>query len=332
MLRPLIPSLLRSASRPMILPDIGSASPPVGSIVSASSRALALVAGTAGTLSTWGASGFAAWTGGSTAYNASPKFLIDGYRVTNSGRSYELNQNGVGAASGGPTGTTQTEADNTARWGHMGAGNGGLLSTVSGSKLLVCCMRGNHAAAPSPNAIDVSGGQTPTTLAGGPRSYAAFPQSASMLQIFDVPAGFSNHQIDCQYGPFSGGQRDEVSAQYVCVSGVSAVETTSYVEVATSTGGFCTTAPITTTVATLYLVFWLGNGNVITVGNKHVATPNDGLSAITFADTTLALDAAGYIQSRVFFLQLSGPVTNFTTRISTTLNEGAQLYAVALKK
>lgn len=301
--------------------------PGVGTLVSATSRSIALTPGTAGTLSPWVA-GYPAWLA-STAHANPPRVMLDGYRSYKAdvGRSYELNRNGT-TGTVGPTGTTLLEVDNSARWGYLGEADLGRFNTVAGGKILTCAMRGNHAAAPSPTPTDVSGGQTPTVVAGGAHGYAVFPQSASICHVIDCPTGFTGHQLDFSYGLFSSGYRDEVSVLMLSLSGLGALHTYSFVERANSTGNLVTTAPITTTVPTFNVVLACLNGNVIAVGSRHTATPQGALKLVPGCHTLLALDANGYIQSCAYYDQTSAS-SNLTYSILTAAGEGAQLYVLA---
>lgn len=303
--------------------------PGVGAVVTATAKSIALTPGTGGTLAPW-VSGYPAWLA-STAHANPPRVMLDGYRTYKAdvGRSYELNRNGTTGAVG-PSGTTLLEVDGSARWGYLGDGNLGQLNSVSGGKLITCAMRGNQANSPSETPTDVSGGQTPSVLAGGAHTYASFTQSASICHLIDCPVGYTGHQVTFPYGLYSGGYRDEISALLVSLSGVGALHTWSYVERAGSTGNLVTTAPITTTVPTFVLVIACFNGNVIATGNRHVAVPQGTLKAIQGCHTLLALDAAGYIQSAAYYDQVAA-TSNLAYSIQTALGEGGQLYVLAFE-
>src|SRR3954470_11979373 len=242
-----------------------------------------------GTLTT--AAPVAAWAA-STAYVVDP--TSGGIsRVLNGGNIYQCRTGGTSAGSGGPTGTGTNITDNTAHWTFEGASEGS--NTTAGSQILGVIARGTQSAASSIAPTDNDSGSYTVILN---TAYSGFPDSFAGVWRRSTAANTkTNFAASAIWGPENTNQGDEVTVGWIELTGVTvgAPHASSQVERASATANVVTAANITTTVQCLVVSFWFGNGNVITTGTSHPATPNGGLTLIPGFTALMAI-SGGYIQ------------------------------------
>ncbi len=298
----------------------GGAAPVAPSIGATMSRQRIIAPPATGTFSTLAT--LPGWAQ-STAYN-----IVDtpnvGTRLVNGGNLYQCAVSGTSAGSGsGPAGTGPTVADNTVTWQYLGAGTA-PMNTSSGSRFAAVVARGLWAAAPTGPTDNKS---NTWSIVGSARSYAGFPQSAVAAYQTDTTLGGAGHVFSAAFGQFGGvDEGDEVTLCVLEIKGVGACNVNSYVERANATGGLVTTQGITVTVPSILIQFWCGNGNIVSPGTMHTATPQGALQLLPGASSLMGLPGSGYIQIAAGWRQVTAGT--YTDQWGTN-GEGAVLLSLA---
>lgn len=248
-------------------------------------------------------------------------------RVTNNGNLYQCKTAGVSGVTG-PTTTSADITDGTAHWTYLGPAHA-ATNILSGDLVIVTTARGVQAAA-SPTAPTNNDSRAVTV--GELHAYAGFPDSSCGTYRLGTGTNKTGITSSVSWGDIGGGSGDEITNTWVAFRGVlvGAPHATGQVERANATSGVCTGPSITTTVPCLVISWWFGNGNVITTGTDHTATPGGSLTLVPGATCLKSLSANGYIQQACAYRVVNTPGTfaeTWTTGAGSS--EGGQIVTIA---
>jgi hypothetical protein len=200
------------------------------------------------------------------------------------------------------------------------------VSTTTGSLILSSIARGIWANAPTPPTDNQS---NTYSILGTTHTYVGYPGSQSAVYDKVNATGNPSHTFSVTWGlggRGSGGGGDEVTVSAVEVRGATLVNATTFVEraaAATISG-----LPTSTSGPGILVSFCWGSGPV---GTTHDFRPGTGWTRIDSATAIGDPSPLGSIQVAVAYRIVTGPTTDTVTWRNVNVNEGAQIYTIALQ-
>ena len=270
------------------------------------------------------------------SWTASTALTVDqGIRRVNGANVYELIGSGTTAASGGPTGTGSSIADNTCTWQFIATNSGAVDTQTSGSAILISGARGTWAD-PGTGPTDNKGNTyTQVDLQGYAPPFAASKQG---LFVKFGATGGTGHTASLNFGNASGTSDEETVALAEAI-GAALIKNVSYVEHTTPTANTVTGAPCKATApALVFAEFWL-DGVVRSAGSQHLCVPfvssapaGTTIAVLAMGTALTALSTNGYIQRCLaIFVPPGGavgdpvPAGTYTAACTTNSGEGSAI-------
>lgn len=243
-------------------------------------------------------------------------------KVTNGGNLYQCRTNHTSSGANEPTGTSDT-----ATWKYLGAAPN-ANNTASGSLLLALSL-GRHTGAGGPLATPTDNDSGSFTLIRR-QTYASFTDWAigafRRSAATNVKTGYTS-SVTWAGTSTGSGAGEEAAVGFLELRNVivGAPHADVHVERSGPTGGTVTGASYTLTTRCLVISVWGGNGNALSTGGLHSATPQSPLALVGNVCNLVSYTNNGYFQAAVAFaIRDAGTYADVWT---TT--EGAQLFTLA---
>lgn len=254
--------------------------------------------------------------GGSTASTTTQTSTATGSTSTSTASTGTASTGASGSSSSGMSGAPHVGAHGLSFYGYQANDaasiDSPMLSTKSGSTLVVSSGRGDLSAAKTPTD---NKGNAPFMAVGTPHAYTNWPTSGTDLHAFAGAIGGAGHVVTTANAPY-----DEITLAVVEVENGTHVEDAQWVE--RLKGQSITSAKVTTTGPATLVAFWWGDADVN--GNK-VATPGDGFVVLDSIG-----DAGALVQCFVAAKDVA-TAGSYDVTWTATPDQGAQLWLVAVQ-